>query len=218
MRPTRPKQATLLFTLIALTTAGAGLFVAGASDPANAARDADLVVHGTVIGVEQCPSGAPSFQSTDVFHPVHIQVQDVFAGNVSGETVTINAAGSELAGVWVSTAASFSRGEEVVVMLQEHEDHLYMTTGSASKYHVNSTGLIRLSEHAVNATGDTVPRDPEDRTINLTEMARIVHDATNATGPAPNQIEHGPVDPSTVTAPTTCSLWDRIRAFLGQLF
>lgn len=208
------KKVLILSVLIALTTAGAGLFVAGASDPANTARDADLVIHGTVIGVEQCPSGAPSFQSTDVFHPVHVQMQDVLAGNVSGDTVTINVAGSETAGIWVSTAASFSRGEEVVVMLQEHEDHLYMATGSASKYHVNSSGTIRLSEHAVNATGDTIP---QDRNINLTGMARIVHEATNATGPIPTQIEHGPVDPSTVTAPTTCSLWDRIRAFLSQL-
>jgi len=51
--------------VLAFTVPVAGSWVAGASDPARAAPDADHIIHGTIIGVEQCSSGAPSFQATN---------------------------------------------------------------------------------------------------------------------------------------------------------
>ena len=191
--------------VLAFTVPVAGSWVGGASDPARAAQDADHIIHGTIIGVEQCSSGAPSFQGTDVFHPVHLAVENVFVGNSTDTVITMDMAGSETAGVRVSTAASFSEGEEVVVMLQEHEDHLYLNSGANARYPVNSSGIIRL-------------REPEDHNITLTEMAGIIHNATNATGPAPSAVERNAINPSTIEAPSHCGLWDTIRGFLMQLF
>lgn len=165
-----------VFLLFAIGVSG--LFFAGAFNPAHLANSSDLVVHGTVTSVE--PAGGLSTDRYDVNHPVTLRVIGVFKGNV-GDSITIQVGGDNTTGI--STAASFSEGEEVVVMLQEQNaaahpyiDKLYyLTAGQPGKFLV---------------TKDTIQlQEPDRKRITVEQMKEIVQnpEAVNITAlPAQN--------------------------------
>jgi hypothetical protein len=77
----------------------------------------------------------------------------------------------------ISTAAQFSEGEEVVVMLEEQEDRFYMTTGYATKYEVNNDTIQLL--------------EPERKNITVDKMESIVENTTSTTSNTAPEMEEG---------------------------
>jgi hypothetical protein len=164
-------ETTLTLALILLTAGATGLIAAEGHNPENAAQDSDLVVHGVVSSISSSGEVAEH-------QPVKIDVIDAFKGNRTellgknlSNTITVQVKGTER--MSVSTAAQFSEGEEVVVMLEEQEDRFYMTTGYATKYEVNNDTIQLVA--------------PEQRNITLAEMENIVENtsvsSTNNTNP-----------------------------------
>ena len=160
------KKALLAASILILVSTVTGLIAARGHHPENAAQDSDLVVHGEVSNIAESGEIAEH-------HPVQINVTEVFKGNTSN-TITIQVKGTERTSV--STAAQFSEGEEVVVMLEEREDRFYMTTGYATKYEVSSNDTIQLVA-------------PERKNITVAEMESIVEQTSNSTSPEMQQSE-----------------------------
>lgn len=148
-----------------LTTSVSGSFISGAFGPADTAQESDLVIHGTVTTVE--PSGGHPTKIHDVTHPVTIDVHNVFKGE-AGNTIMIQVGGSDRVGI--STAASFSEGEEVIVMLQKdettpyREELYYPNSGEPGKYLVTD-GTVEV-------------KYPERKRITVEQMQEIVQSPT----------------------------------------
>lgn len=170
-------EITLTLALILLTAGATGLIAAEGHKPENAAKDSDAVVHGTVSNIAESGDVAEH-------HPVQIDVIDAFKGNRTkllgknlSNTVTVQVKGTER--LDVSTAADFTEGEEVVVMLEEQDDRFYMTTGYATKYEVNNNTIQLVA--------------PERKNITVAEMESIVEQTSNSnsTSPGMQQGEEG---------------------------
>lgn len=148
---------TLLVTIVS------GTFTADAFNPVNAAERSDLIVHGTVTDIGNAGWFMPD-DGQDVYHPVTISVKDTFKG-VQQEKVTFNVRGGKFllsrSSVMVSTAASFSEGEEVVMMLQERNG-TYYAMGQPGKYKVTN-GSVQVME-------------PERKRITVEELRTLVQD------------------------------------------
>lgn len=163
------RRLLLTVSVLLLVSGAAGLIAAEGHKPENAAKDSDAVVHGTVSNVAESGEGAEH-------HPVKIDVIDAFKGNrikLLGKnlsnTVTVQVKGTER--MDVSTAADFTEGEEVVVMLEEQDDRFYMTTGYATKYEVNNDTIQLVA--------------PERKNITVAEMESIVEQTSNSNGTSP---------------------------------
>lgn len=179
-------QTTLAVALILLTTGTTGLIVAEAHNPENAASDSNLVVYGTVTDI--AGSGA-----VPEHHPVRINASEVFKGDAL-DTVTVQVKGTER--IDISTAASFTEGEEVVVMLEERDGRYYMTSGYATKYGVENSTIELVA--------------PERKNITVDEMKSIVEDSSPS-----NQT--GQKDSKEVSKSQN-SFISRVLGFLGNLF
>lgn len=161
------KTAAALTINLFLVSNAAGLIAAEGHNPKNAAQDSDLVIHGTVSNI------AESGEVTE-HHPIQINVTETFKGNTS-DTVKVQVKGTER--MSVSTAAQFTEGEEVVVMLEDKEDRFYMTTGYATKYEVNNDTIQLVA--------------PEHKNITLTEMEEIVENTALSTTNNSPEMEGG---------------------------
>ncbi|MFB6213066.1 MAG: hypothetical protein ABEJ07_00670 [Candidatus Nanohaloarchaea archaeon] len=131
-----PHGVLLSGIVLSFIAGSAGLFAAGAFDPAENANESDLVVHGEVVYIGQ--AGYIPLRGTEISHPVTVRVNETFKGEARG-SVTFRVAGGTIPGVrgvHVSTAPDFERGEEVVVMLQRSETGYMVTRGEPGKYEV----------------------------------------------------------------------------------
>ncbi|WP_414836317.1 hypothetical protein [Candidatus Nanohalococcus occultus] len=140
-----------------------GLIAAGGHNPEDAAQKSDAVIYGAVSSISE------SGEVTE-HHPVKIDVIDAFKGNKTellgrnlSNTVTVQVKGTER--MDVSTAADFTEGEEVVVMLEEQGGRYYMTTGYATKYEVSNNDTLQLVA-------------PERKNITVAEMESMVENST----------------------------------------
>lgn len=179
----------LAASILLLVSGVTGLIAAEGHNPENAANSSDAVIHGIVSDIADSGEVAEH-------HPVRIDVFDAFKGNRSElvgrnlpNTITVQVKGTKR--MSVSTAAKFTEGEEVVVMLQERNDRFYMTTGYATKYEVQN-GSIELLE-------------PERRNITVEQMESIVENTTRANQ---TDIDSGSVTDREMEIPWTGSVTD----------
>lgn len=208
-------RVLLVTGLLLLLTAGAtGLFASGAFDPERLAESSDVVVRGTVTAVE--PSGGLPTDRYDVNHPVTLRVTDVFKGE-AGDSITIQVGGSEQ--TYISTA-SFTEGEDVVVMLQEqdanahpHIDTLYyLTAGHPGKFTVTD-GTVQVDE-------------PEQKRVTVDYLKDIVQrtDTADVSGSPERDVEDNTPDESahptgavtgepTDVAAVFAQLWNTVSMF-----
>ncbi|QGA80856.1 hypothetical protein [Candidatus Nanohalobium constans] len=156
------RKVLLTVSVLLLVSGAACLIAAEGHNPENAAEDSEVVVHGIVSNIAGSGEVAKH-------HPVKINVTEVFKGNTS-DTVTIQIQGTDR--MSVSTAAQFTEGEEVVVMLEEQEDCYYMTNGYATKYEVSENDTIQLVA-------------PERKNITVAEMESIVEQTSNSNSTSP---------------------------------
>jgi len=171
-------------TLFAATVSG--VWAAGPFSPARLASASDVVVHGTVTTVES--SGGLPTDRYEVNHPVTVRVADVFKGAV-GDSIRLQVGGDT--DTYISTAANFTEGEEVTVMLQQqnasahpHIDTLYyLTAGSSGKYTITD-GTVEIREpEQKNITTEQmkeIVQNPE--TVNITELSAQSPDDEAETG------------------------------------
>jgi hypothetical protein len=143
--------------LLLASSLSSSLIATGGHVPENIAADSDLVLYGAVDSISNS-------SSVEGYHTVNLEVIESLRGEAGG-VVPVEIRGNEE--MEVSTAPSFSRGEEVVVMLQEREDGYYMTRGYASKYEVENN-TIELGA-------------PERKNITVAKMESMVEES-----PAPN--------------------------------
>lgn len=143
-----------LIVFLLVSGLGAASWVEGAFNPADVAQRSDTVVHGVVT---------ETTAST-----VTINVTDVFKGDTDNP-ITVQLRGG--AGADVSTAASFSAGEEVVVMLQQINGTVQVTSGQPGKYLVeNGTVAIREPEQKRITVGQLRDIVQEPETTNITAI------------------------------------------------
>lgn len=155
MKNSTPRTILITTAFLILTSAVTALMAAEARNPENAAAKSDIVVHGNVSSIAN--SGFVARH-----HPVWINITEVFRGNTSSGTLKIQVEGDK--SYSVSTAASFTEGEEIIVMLKERNNQYYMTNGYATKYEVQNNSIQLL--------------EPERKNITVDEMQSIVENAS----------------------------------------
>jgi len=178
----------LVAVFLLLVSTAASIVAAGGHNPENAAQKSDLVIHGNVSSIDYS-------RDVEGHHPVQINVSEVFKGNTTSRSVTVQVGGTER--MSVSTAASFTEEEEVVVMLEQKGRHYYMTAGYATKYEVEN-GSIQLVA-------------PERRHFTVEEIETIVEDA-----PASNKTSQEDEAEVEITAGKK-EVISRIISFLSNL-
>lgn len=149
---------------VLLVSSVSGVWAAGSFNPAKTAQESDVVVHGTVSDIT--PVGDPT-----------ITVIEVLKGEPETENIEVY---TRKQGTAQTEYGTFSEGEEVIIMLQEHNGtYPYeMTHSRASKYGITND-IIQIKE-------------PVQRNITVEQMKQIVEnpETVNITElPAPNHTE-----------------------------
>ncbi len=161
----------LLFTPMASAS-----WAQDAFNPITTANESDVIVHGTVVEIQD--SGGTPTPMHDTTHPVTLDIHEVIKGNVSGDHLTIQVGGG--GGVWISTAASFSMDEEVILLLQQHQSTAssqpiyYLTSGQPGKYTVTN-GTVQITEPVTKriTVKDIKQLLREPTTTNLTALPTV---------------------------------------------